>query len=179
MPTKRGKPRKERPMQFKAGDYVVHPTYGVGSVLRLEEKQLAEAATRLYYVIDVEKSTVWVPVDAHGATELRKVTPSHDLEQYRRLLKGKPTQLEKDHHRRRLFIAERMKNGTFSVMCEVVRDLTAHGWAKPLSDVDATSLQKIRAGLFREWAAAAGISIDQAKNEIDALLLAGRRTYHA
>ncbi len=166
-------------MQFKAGDYVVHPSYGVGSVVRLEEKRLAEADTRLYYVIDVEKSTVWVPVDQHGTLVLRKVTPSQELEQYRRLLKGKPVMLDKDHHRRRLLITERMRQGSFRVMCEIVRDLTAYGWNKPLSDVDASSLQKIRAGLCREWAAAASVTPQQANQEVEALLLAGRQAHKA
>lgn len=164
-------------MQFKAGDYVVHPSYGVGSVLRLEEKQLAEAELRLYYVIGVENSTVWVPVDPRGTTELRRVTPSGELEQYRRVLKGKPSPLDKDHHRRRLEISERMKQGSFRIMCEVVRDLTAHGWHKPLSDVDATSLQKIRASLCREWAAAAGVTTQEANQEVEDLLAAGRAAY--
>ena len=49
-------------MEFDAGDYVVHPSYGVGNIVRLEEKRLAEADLRLYYVLAVENSTVWVPV---------------------------------------------------------------------------------------------------------------------
>ena len=62
-------------MEFDAGDYVVHPSYGVGSILRLEEKRLAETEMRLYYVLAVENSTVWVPVNSTGAIGLRRVTP--------------------------------------------------------------------------------------------------------
>ncbi|HLF28489.1 MAG TPA: CarD family transcriptional regulator [Anaerolineae bacterium] len=45
-------------MQFKAGDDVVHPAYGLGSVVRLEERELAEAERRLYYVLNIDQSTV-------------------------------------------------------------------------------------------------------------------------
>ncbi len=166
-------------MQFKVGDYVVHPTYGVGNILRLEERQLAEAEKRLYYVIDINKSTVWVPVDSTNASGLRKLTPAQELAQYRQLLKSKPSALDKDHHKRRLDIQERLKSGSFRVMCEIVRDLTAYGWSRNLSDVDATSLQKICAELSREWAATARVSIDQASDEIKALLQAGRQAHKA
>jgi RNA polymerase-interacting CarD/CdnL/TRCF family regulator len=50
-------------MEFRSGDEVVHPNYGVGSIVRLEEKQLAEAGTRLYYVLAFGKTTVWMPVN--------------------------------------------------------------------------------------------------------------------
>ena len=74
-------------MEFATGDYVVHPSYGVGNIVRVEEKRLAEADLRLYYVLAVENSTVWVPVNATGAIGLRRVTPKQELDQYRRILK--------------------------------------------------------------------------------------------
>jgi CarD family transcriptional regulator len=177
MSTVPGKPRKDHPMQFKAGDYVVHPAYGVGSVVRLEEKRLAEAEPRWYYVIDVGKGTVWVPVDSHEPLGLRSVTSHEELDQCRRLLKSKPTVLAKDHHRRRLEIGERVKQGSFRVMCEVVRDLSAYGWNRTLNDVDATLLAKVRTSICREWSAAAKITMEQANIEVEALLQSGRRSH--
>jgi CarD family transcriptional regulator len=164
-------------MEFDAGDYVVHPSYGVGNIVRLEEKRLAETELRLYYVLAVENSTVWVPVQSTGATGLRRVTPRQDLDQYRRVLKSKPTVLDRDHHKRRAEITERLKRGSFLTVCETTRDLTAHGWRKPLNDVDASLLQKVRDNLCREWAASAGVTVADAAREVDELLQAGQNTY--
>src|SRR5512137_2682549 len=164
-------------MEFDAGDYVVHPSYGVGNILRLEEKRLAETEMRLYYVLAVENSTVWVPVNSTGATGLRRVTPKQELERYRRVLKSKPTVLDSDHHKRRLEINERLKRGSFLAVCEATRDLTAHGWRKPLNDVDASMLQKVRDNLCREWAASQGVSVADAAREVDGLLHAAQETY--
>jgi len=164
-------------MEFDAGDYVVHPSYGVGNILRLEEKRLAETEMRLYYVLAVENSTVWVPVHSTGATGLRRVTPKQELERYRRVLKSKPTVLDRDHHKRRLEITERLKRGSFLAVCEATRDLTAHGWRKPLNDVDASMLQKVRDNLCREWAASQGVSVADAAREVDGLLHAAQETY--
>src|SRR5512136_1348514 len=81
-------------MPFKAGDFIVHPTYGVGNIVRLEEKCLVEDQPRWYYVLAVDKSTVWVPVDANNAAGLRAITPKKDLDRYRVVLKGQPGALE-------------------------------------------------------------------------------------
>lgn len=166
-------------MEFKAGDRVVHPAHGVGDIVRLEERRLAEDETRLYYVIVADKSTVWVPVDAHRTAGLRQLTPKRDLGRYRGLLKSDPVSLQKDHNKRRLEIADRLKQGSFQAMCEVVRDLTAHGQRKPLNDADMALLQKIRIDLCREWAAADGVSIEEAIEEVESLLLEARQAYVA
>ncbi len=166
-------------MEFKAGDSVVHPTYGVGQIVRLEERQLAEDEPRLYYVIVADKSTVWVPVNADPVAPLRKVTSKHEMERYRNLLKSNPMSLEKDPSKRRLEIATRLRRGSFQSLCEVVRDLTAVGWYGRINEGDAAFLLKARDNLSREWAAAAGMSVSKAIQEVDALLLAGREAHRS
>ncbi len=164
-------------MTFKAGDFIVHPRYGVGSVVRLEEKCLAEDQLRLYYVVVVEKSTVWVPVDENNSAGLRAVTPSRDLKQYRDVLKGRPGKLERDHNRRRQEINERMKDGSFQNLCEAVRDLTAQSWKRPLGEVDLLLLQKLNNSLYREWAASTGVSVAEAADEVQRLLHEAKQIY--
>jgi len=166
-------------MQFKAGDYVVHPAHGIGQIARLEERQLAGDEPRLYYVIVADKSTVWVPVNASPAAQLRELTPKREMERYRRLLKSDPMPLEKDHSKRRLAIAERLRQGSFQALCEVVRDLTARAQRKPFHEAEATLLQKIRMDLCREWAAADGVSIAEAAQEVEALLRQGQQAHTA
>jgi CarD family transcriptional regulator len=164
-------------MEFRSGDDAVHPGYGVGNILRLEERQFAGAEMQPYYVLAIGTATVWVPVHPEGPTTLRAVTARKELEQYRLMLKGRPTRLERDHHKRRLEIQERLKPGSFQSMCEVVRDLTALGWQRPIGDGDATVLQKVRDNLQREWAVAAGLSLPEAAQEVESLLQAGRDVY--
>ena len=166
-------------MEFRAGDFVVHPAYGVGNVLRLEERQLAEAELRWYYVLAIDNNTVWVPVRADGSTPLRAVTSKPELDQYRAVLKSRPAVLEHDHNKRRLEINERLRRGSFQALCEAVRDLTALGWHRSIGETGAAVLHKVRDHLCREWAAAAGTSMPEAVREIDALLLTARETYQS
>lgn len=164
-------------MQFNVGEFVVHPVYGVGHIVKIEEKRFYEKEKRLYYRIIWPERTVWVPVEARATSRLRLVTAKRDLDQYRDLLKSPPVPLPKKHHQRHLELINRLKQGSFQVVCEVVRDLTAWGWRKPLGPTDKTTLQKTRERLHQEWAKAADVSINEVINEIDSLLRTSQRAF--
>lgn len=164
-------------MEFKTGDDVVHPNYGVGNIVRLEERELATSGMRWYYVLAIGTATVWMPVHTDGSTTLRAVTRKQDLEQYRAVLSSRPTVLDRDYKKRRLDLIERLTHSSFRVTCEIVRDLTALGWDRPTGETDATLLKKIRDNLWREWAAATGQSNQEAIQEVQALLRAGQVAY--
>jgi CarD family transcriptional regulator len=157
-------------MQFEIDDTVVHPAYGIGEVIDIEEKKFNQQGTKQYYKVKLPRRTLWLPVETQETSGLRLITAKSQLDQYRVLLKSPPMPLEQNHHRRHLELTDRLKEGTFQVLCEVVRDLSAWGWEKPLGPTDASILQKIRQNLAEEWATAAGISTPEATKEINALL---------
>ncbi len=164
-------------MEFKPGDDVVHPSYGVGRIVRLEERELAGSGLRWYYVLAIDTATVWMPIQADRSTTLRAVTRKEDLDQYRTVLSSRPTVLDRDYKKRHLDFSERLTHGSFRVMCEIVRDLTALGWLRPTGETDANLLKKVQENLRREWAAATGQSVQEAIQEVEALLRAGRLVY--
>jgi CarD family transcriptional regulator len=165
-------------MTYQTGDHVVHPSYGLGSIVRREERRL-DGDQRPYYVLETGASTVWVPIRPDGSAALRAVTSSRDLARYRAILSGPPAPLDRDHNKRRLELKERLAPGSFLVLCEVVRDLSALGWQRPLRDADAAVLSKVRDNLLREWAAASGQTAAAAEEEVNRLLQAGRDAYAA
>ena len=165
--------------QFKVGDFVVHPVYGVGHIVQIEEKQFSEKVSRLYYrVALLPKHTIWVPVETYERTGLRPGTTKNQLDQYRDLLKRRPVALPKKYDQRQRELLSRLHQDSFQVICEVVRDLTAWNWRKPLGSMDIATLQKTRESLYREWATAAGITTTEAIKEIDTLLMANRQAYN-
>lgn len=93
----------------------------------------------------------------------------------RELLQTPPTPLNDDPRLRQTELVEHLKEGTLTAHCEVVRDLTAHGWQKPLSGVIATFLKTTQEVLCQEWAAVEGISLEEAVIEIESLLEEGKR----
>lgn len=166
-------------MEFRAGDDVVHPAHGVGRVLRREERPLSDGEPCQYYVLAFGQSTVWVPLQTNGSARLRAVIDKRELTRCRSVLAGQPGSLERDHMRRRTEINTRLAEGSFRVQCEVLRDLAALSWRRRLSEVDAGLMQKVRNNLEQEWALAAGLSLPETRQEIDALLQNGREKYAA
>lgn len=165
-------------MPYQVNDSVVHPAHGVGRVVALAMQHFFDAEARLYYEIAIQRSNkVWVPVDTGAASGLRPVTPKSELARYRRVLQSRPVSLTVDHRQRHLELLSRLKVGLFQTSCEIVRDLTAQRWVKPLNEMDSRTLRKTHEGLCQEWAAASGVSAQEAAQEVDALLLAGRQAY--
>ncbi|MBI5304673.1 MAG: hypothetical protein HY868_21245 [Chloroflexi bacterium] len=164
-------------MEFQVGDTVFHPVHGVGHIVAIAENELIGHQARMYYQITMEHSTVWVPVEAHLTIGLRHLTSKRDLARYRSVLKSRPTTLDDDHTKRRVAMTNQLKEGSLQIVCQLVRDLTARGWHKRLTQVDTTTLLKAREKLEQEWAAAAGISSIETSAEIDALLLEGKQHF--
>jgi len=163
-------------MAIKVNEWAVHPQHGVGRVVKLETRQFDPGPKRLYYQFAIATGTVWVPVQGRPAG-LRKVTAKGDLSRYRGLLRGRPTPLVADHRQRQIALVERLRESSFQARCEVVRDLTAHGWQRPLNESSSVLLRRARHALCAEWAAAEGLSLDDATLEVEALLLEGRKTF--
>ncbi len=157
-------------MQFKVGDVVVHPAQGLGTIVKIEEREFSDKGPRLYYQITLPKSTLWIPVKASEVAGLRLATGSGELDRYRDLLKSSPVPLHQNHTQRHLQLTDRLKEGSFQAMCEVVRDLTAWGRQKRLGAADNATLQKTRDSLYQEWARAAGVATTAATKEVESLL---------
>lgn len=162
-------------MTFKVGDTVIHPRHGLGQVTNLAVKQFVEGEKRPFYEISFPGSTLWVPFNLTN-TGIRKLTVKSEIANCRRLLRAPAAPLESDPRMRQTVLREHLKEGTLTAHCEVVRDLVATGWHKPLSGAMAAFLKVTQDVLCQEWAAVEGISLTEAASEIEALLDKGRQT---
>ncbi|MEP7134664.1 MAG: CarD family transcriptional regulator [Chloroflexota bacterium] len=156
-------------MVFKVGDRVVHPKYGVGHVVNLEDREFEPGVLRRYYEISILGSTLWVPLDL-PTFGLRKLTVKNEIAQCRKILESQPLPLPEDARQRQANMAERLKMGTIRAHCEVVRDLYASVRHKPLSGTIGSFLQVTQDVLAQEWAAVEGVTVPEAGLEIHALL---------
>ena len=118
-------------MNFDIGDTVVHPQYGVGNVVQLEEREFERGNLRSYYEVSIPGgSTVWVPVDLPDSG-LRRLARKRDLARCREILTSKAVPLTDDGRIRQSELVARLKRGTIAMQCEVVRDLSAFVAHKP------------------------------------------------
>jgi len=143
----------------------------------MEKKKFFGNKERLYYEVNTEKCTVWVPVEDYEELGLRPLTPKTNLVKYREVLKSPPNELDPDYRTRHAAVVGQLKEGSFQDLCEVVRDLTALSWEKTLNESDSNTLQKAFDNLCAEWAAASGMALPDAIQEIDALLRDAQKAY--
>ena len=163
-------------MKFDIGDQVVHPQHGVGYVSDVEEKQFETNSSRTYYVVLIPDTTLWVPVDDLHTSGLRKLSARSDLNQCRQVLQSAPITLKPG---RDLLanLADQIKKGSIVVQSEVVRDLKAYGWRKPLYGPIAEFQGRILDVLCQEWAFVEEVSVIEASHEIGILLKEGRAAH--
>jgi RNA polymerase-interacting CarD/CdnL/TRCF family regulator len=162
-------------MKLEVGDRVVHPQYGVGQVVKLDEREFEPGVIRRYYEIAIPGSTLWVPLDL-PTFGLRKLTVRSEIARCRKILESAPSPLIEDPRLRQSNLAARLKQGTIRAHCEVVRDLSAYGAHKPLSGTIAAFLRVTQEVLSQEWATVEGITISEAVFEISLLLEKSRQT---
>ena len=170
---------REGALPYEIDDRVVLNPHGIGRIAGLVTKSFAPSGQQEYYEVATERSLVWVAVDRAEAHGLRPVTSKTEMNHYRELLRGRPTLLNTDHRQRHLELHNRERLGTFQAACELVRDLTAYTWKKPLNDVDTATLRHAHTDVCAEWAAADDVTLAQANAEVAALLLEGRQAFAA
>jgi CarD family transcriptional regulator len=157
-------------MAFKIGDKVVHPQYGVGHVVKLEEREFEPGLIHSYYEVSIPGgSTVWVPVDL-PTTGLRKLASRSEIVQCRKILESPASPLAEDGRFRQSELAVHLKDGTIAAQCEVVRDLSSYVAHKPSSGPISAFLQATQGVLCQEWAIVEGITVAEAVVEISLLL---------
>jgi len=156
-------------MKLEIGDRVVHPQYGVGHVVKLEEREFEPGLMRQYYEISIPGSTLWVPLD-QPTFGLRKLAVRREIDRCRQILSSRPLPLTEDSRLRQSDLSARLKTGTIVAHCEVVRDLSAYGAHKPISGTIAAFLRVTQDVLCQEWAMVEGITLAEANVEISLLL---------
>lgn len=160
---------------FKVGDEIVHPQHGVGQIIKLEEREFG-GVTRQYYEISIPSagSTLWVPLEP-PAFGLRRLANRNEIKDCREILASQPAPLMDDPRTRQAHLAERLKQGTIRVQCEVVRDLFAFGEHKSLYGSMAGFYRQTQKVLCEEWALVEGTTFDDAIREVNSLLEKSRR----
>jgi RNA polymerase-interacting CarD/CdnL/TRCF family regulator len=159
---------------FDIGETVVHPQYGVGDIVKLEDREFERGKIRRYYEISIPGgSTVWVPVDASNSG-LRRLARKADLAQCRKILMSRPESLTEDGRIRQSDLVARLKRGTIAVQCEVVRDLSAFVSHKPSYGTITGFLEAMLSVLCQEWAIVEEISAGEAATQINLLLQQGQ-----
>jgi RNA polymerase-interacting CarD/CdnL/TRCF family regulator len=157
-------------MDFKIGDTVIHGTYGLGRIVRLEEQSFSGKKT-LYYVVQVRDMTIWIPADGRVLGRLRSPIPPGDLPRLISILKKPGRTLPDDRLERKEYLLQELKDGKAESCCRVVRDLTFLQFRRPLNDHDRLVLKRTSDLLLGEWEFSLSIPLARAQDILHGLLI--------
>lgn len=116
--------KKDGKLAFKAGEYVVYPTHGVGLVTGIEKETIAGHNLRLVVVtFDNDRMTLRVPTDKMDSSGLRKVSSKKIMDDAVTTLKGKAKVKRTMWSRRAQEYEAKINSGDPIFIAEVVRDL--------------------------------------------------------
>lgn len=158
-------------MEYKPGDFVVHPSHGVGQIVTIEEMEFATQRQSLFYRVGFGKTTIWVQVKNERG--IRAITSKADLTYYRNVLESPPVSLNSDFRLRQKELETRLQDRSFEILCEVVRDLYALSEERALNNYESNLFRRTSHSLQQEWAVSSGISFEDTTQLINEMLQKG------
>ncbi len=154
---------------YSKGDWLVHPSYGIGQVMKIEKKRI-EGKKIQFYRVEGEHSTYWLPVEGLEASRVRRLASRDQFRKAIKLLRSAPREMDPDHTKRRTRIKEVMTTGSLRSVVRAIRDLSARNSEKRLSDTERRSLEQFIDSLVEEWAIAEEIEMHEARSELKEML---------
>jgi CarD family transcriptional regulator len=158
-------------MNFHEGDTVMHWTYGLGQIIRLEERDLSGLKTP-YYAVQIRDMTVWVPSDGELEHRLRTPTSKSGFKELIAILSSPGEPLPDDRHERRTHLLALLRDGDAQSLCHIIRDLHTYRKIRSLNDSDQSILKQARNSLLGEWGFVLSMTPAQAEHELNHWLTA-------
>lgn len=154
---------------FSSGDWIVHLTHGIGQVQRMEKKALG-GKKKKYFRVENKNCVFWVPVEQAEQSRVRPVASTYQLRKAIKALKEPPREDIFNSKQRQEWIKEARSNGSLTMICELVRDLSALQDEKSLGENDRRSLDFFKKLLLQEWSICADMPVEDAKFQLRELL---------
>lgn len=159
-------------MKYNVGDTIVHWTHGVGTIVAIENKDIA-GATQQYYVVEAERLQLWVPVDEVNESSIRLLTEGIQFEALFDILRSPGELLPDQQYQRRNELQKRLQKKTLADLCHLIRDLADRSRLHTLNQNDSAVLSRAEDHLLDEWVRSLGVGRSDAVDELTALLRGG------
>jgi RNA polymerase-interacting CarD/CdnL/TRCF family regulator len=156
-------------MFFQIGDKVIHSTYGLGEITRIEEK-LVEGRKSECYVFQTPDLQLSIPVDKIAQHNLHPPVPPQEFDKLFDILKSPPAYLGEDHNQRVLQLVLMAREDDLASLCQLVRDLTFYKRSHKLNEQERFILARAEKTLLSEWSYALNVSMSQAYRKLVHLL---------
>ena len=158
---------------YKAGDFVVYPTHGVGKVTGVEKLEIAGQKLDLVIIIfDRDRMTLRVPLEKAATSGLRKLSSRKIMDDAMTTLKGRARIKRTMWSRRAQEYEAKINSGDPVSIAEVVRDLYRNVGQPDQSFSERQIYEAARDRLASELAAVDKTDIEAATEKLEDVLKA-------
>ena len=171
MATLKGGRMPSKKLDFKAGQFVVYPTQGVGKLVRTEEQVIAGQKIKML-VIEFERShmTLRVPVERAELSGLRPLTSIKKMDEAIASAKGKAGAKRMIWARRAAQYEENINSGDPMRLAEVVRDLQRRSAEETMTFSARQLYLRALERMAQEFAVLHKMDLDAASDKIEDIL---------
>ncbi|HEC83472.1 MAG TPA: hypothetical protein ENI46_03165 [Firmicutes bacterium] len=160
-------------MEFKVGQDIVYPKYGLGKILEVKYRKLPTGRRTKGVLIrfPAMHMTVWVPEERLKQTKVRKPISRYMARKIMKVLKSRARFRSGTKAKERAqYYKEKVLSGDPIELAETVRDLVRLSIRKSLNVREAEIANKALRTLVRELALATNKSVEDVKEEVEAIL---------
>lgn len=157
--------------KFRANDYVVYPSHGVGKVVSIEEQEVAGFNLEMFVIsFEKDKMTLRVPTEKADSVGMRPLSSPDVVEKAMTTLTGRARVKRAMWSRRAQEYEQKINSGDLIMIAEVVRDLHRNDEQREQSYSERQLYEAALERLTREVAAVDGFGEDDAQRKVGDLL---------
>jgi CarD family transcriptional regulator len=159
-------------MEFKAGQDIVYPKYGLGKILEIKYKKLPRGRTKGVLIrFPAMHMTVWVPEERLKKTKVRKPISRYMARKVYKVL-GQRARFKRGRKakERAQYYKDKVLSGDPIDLAETARDLVRLSLKKSLNVRETEIANTALRTLVRELALATGKNVEAIREEIDSIL---------
>lgn len=160
-------------MQFGIGSKVVHPCYGAGTIVNIQEKEIDDEIRRYYVIRTISRPMqLMVAVENAESAGLRGVGQETSLRQTLSAGAVPPADgdISTDLRGRQNEMREQLKSGDFYQVVRVVRQLFFLNNRRPLGSVDRQLFDQGKELIAGELALSMDAQLNDAMHEVESVL---------
>lgn len=156
---------------FRANDYVVYPSHGVGKVISIEKQEVAGFALEMFVInFEKDKMTLRVPTEKAESVGMRPLSTPDVVGKAMTVLKGRARVKRAMWSRRAQEYEQKINSGDLIMIAEVVRDLHRNDDQREQSYSERQLYEAALERLTREVAVVDGVGEDAAQRKVDEVL---------
>ncbi len=155
---------------YSIGDWVVHYSYGIGRIQKIEEKPINEELVPCFQVMAQNGAQWWFPSSGADNPRIRPVASRKMIQRAQKELQEPVQGLDPDKNLWKIRINEVTSSGDFMATSQIVRDLTVLRTQRKLNQMEVKAFNLFEDRLISEWSASMKMDIEAVRPKLKGYL---------